>query len=544
MSGKGSGRASPPVLRERPPRAPIPVRGKKPKKLKQPKVTAEGPDPFVQRPRVVRSPPLALTPPASSVVGEETTTTNTAGNVILSDSESESFEDVEDGKMDELLAKLTDVVAAHGEQLHAQAETQREMAHHQRDFQETLGDVLKSHSDQLAAQVATQQAMVTSSSAFRQSLADLLRSQDDQRSLQLAQQGDFQKVVVELLAGQAHTQRQTEEQLRLLKEQMDTLRTTGRGKKERGPLNLKIYDGTGDADAHIVHYEAVGITEGWTEDDLKLGFHRTLSGMALQWFERRVSTIQTDTWTILKEAFLGYFRSPTWETDWSEESLSRIQGPKELVREYFTEKLRLIERVNPGLTEAEKVRAIHKGLRAEIKKSLKGHNHATLEKLLRKAIDIETETEGEKAEKKVDKTKETPKPPRGGTPAGRGRTARAGAEPRKPGTTAGSTPRPFGMKCFECNKMGHMAKDCKSKVGAPVVCFNCNQEGHFSRDCPERTPRSNGRVTMVQRPRLDILRPSVCGPEGHTTPGMPKTSNVVKFDLSTKRPKKVGVAVP
>ena len=79
-------------------------------------------------------------------------------------------------------------------------------------------------------------------------------------------------------------------------------------------------------------------------------------------------------------------------------SLSRIQGPKELVREYFTDKLRLIERGNPSLTEAEKVRAIHKGLRAEIKKSLKGHNHATLEKLLRKAIDIETETEGKKTE--------------------------------------------------------------------------------------------------------------------------------------------------
>ena len=44
--------------------------------------------------------------------------------------------------MDELPAKLTDVMAAQGEQLRAQADTQQEMGYHQRDFQGTLGNVL------------------------------------------------------------------------------------------------------------------------------------------------------------------------------------------------------------------------------------------------------------------------------------------------------------------------------------------------------------------------------------------------------------------
>ena len=103
------------------------------------------------------------------MVDEGTITQGRTSGGVPSDSESDSFEDVEDGRMDELLAKLMDVMAGQGEQLQAQAETQQEMVHQQRDFQGTLGDVLKFHSDQLAAQVATQQAMVASNNAFQQS---------------------------------------------------------------------------------------------------------------------------------------------------------------------------------------------------------------------------------------------------------------------------------------------------------------------------------------------------------------------------------------
>ena len=49
---------------------------------------------------------------------------------------------------------------------------------------------------------------------------------------------------------------------------------TGSRWKERGALTLKIYDGATDADAHIVHYESVGLKEGWSDDDLKSGFNR------------------------------------------------------------------------------------------------------------------------------------------------------------------------------------------------------------------------------------------------------------------------------
>jgi len=47
------------------------------------------------------------------------------------------------------------------------------------------------------------------------------------------------------------------------------------------------------------------------------------------------------------------------------------------------------------------------------------------------------------------------------------------------------------VTCYNCNKSGHMAKDCRggSRAGGvqgrAMSCYNCNGEGHMARDCPE-----------------------------------------------------------
>ena len=40
-------------------------------------------------------------------------------------------------------------------------------------------------------------------------------------------------------------------------------------------------------------------------------------------------------------------------------------------------------------------------------------------------------------------------------------------------------------KCFNCNKYGHMAKECwnKKKEKETRKCFKCNKEGHIAKDC-------------------------------------------------------------
>ena len=55
------------------------------------------------------------------------------------------------------------------------------------------------------------------------------------------------------------------------------------------------------------------------------------------------------------------------------------------------------------------------------------------------------------------------------------------------------------VTCFFCEKLGHMAKECRSRPGEmpkgnaasskdvkPIVCFLCNEVGHKSPQCPNK----------------------------------------------------------
>ena len=49
-------------------------------------------------------------------------------------------------------------------------------------------------------------------------------------------------------------------------------------------------------------------------------------------------------------------------------------------------------------------------------------------------------------------------------------------------------------KCFNCNKYGHMAKECQSekKECETRTCFKCKKKGHIAKDC-------KGKQTMKKR---------------------------------------------
>ncbi|GJT94086.1 putative reverse transcriptase domain-containing protein [Tanacetum coccineum] len=58
---------------------------------------------------------------------------------------------------------------------------------------------------------------------------------------------------------------------------------------------------------------------------------------------------------------------------------------------------------------------------------------------------------------------------------------------------------PCAPKCHECNKVGHLARDCWSSINANTTnnqkgigasqkanCYECGNQGHYRKDCPEQ----------------------------------------------------------
>nr|GFC68570.1 hypothetical protein [Tanacetum cinerariifolium] len=59
-------------------------------------------------------------------------------------------------------------------------------------------------------------------------------------------------------------------------------------------------------------------------------------------------------------------------------------------------------------------------------------------------------------------------------------------------------------RCYKCNKIGHLARDCRSPTNANVAnnqrgngagqkatCYECGAQGHFKRNCPRLKNNNN-----------------------------------------------------
>jgi hypothetical protein len=53
------------------------------------------------------------------------------------------------------------------------------------------------------------------------------------------------------------------------------------------------------------------------------------------------------------------------------------------------------------------------------------------------------------------------------------------------------------LKCYSCNKMGHVAKNCRTNKNRDKKCTKCNKLGHIASDCRSKILKSDDRVNTI-----------------------------------------------
>ncbi|GJZ73880.1 putative reverse transcriptase domain-containing protein [Tanacetum coccineum] len=246
----------------------------------------------------------------------------------------------------------------------------------------------------------------------------------------------------------------------------------------------------------------------------------TLLGNALTWWNSHVRTVGNDvayamTWTELKKKMTDKY-CPRTEIKKLEVELwdlkvkgtdvigynQRFQELALLCVRMFPEESDKIERYVGGLPDM-----IHGSVVASKPKTMQEATEIATE-LMDKRIRTFADRQTENKRKQDNNQQQQPQNKRQNT----GRAYAAGTGEKK--LYGGSKPLcpkcnyhhdgPCAPKCHKCNRVGHLARDCRSPANANTAnnqrgtgtgqkptCYECGAQGHFKRECPKLKNNNN-----------------------------------------------------
>ncbi|GJY68188.1 reverse transcriptase domain-containing protein [Tanacetum coccineum] len=256
------------------------------------------------------------------------------------------------------------------------------------------------------------------------------------------------------------------------------------------------------------------------ENQIKFSTCTLLVG-ALMWWNSHVRTVGHDvayamTWTDLQKNMTDKY-CPRGEIKKLEAELwnLKVKGTDVIVyTQRFQELALLCFRM--FLEESDKIERYVGGLPNMIFGSVVASKPKTMQKaieiateLMDKKIHTFAEHQAENKRKHDDNEQQQQQNKRQNT----GRAYTAGSGEKKP--YGGSKPLcpkcnyhhdgPCAPKCHKCNRVGHLARDCRSPTytnasnnqrgtgaGHKPTCYKCGAQGHFKRDCPKLKNNNHG----------------------------------------------------
>ncbi|GJW06912.1 putative reverse transcriptase domain-containing protein [Tanacetum coccineum] len=292
------------------------------------------------------------------------------------------------------------------------------------------------------------------------------------------------------------------------------------------PLNFKGTEGVVSLTRWIEKMESVFNINGCAIENQVKFATCTLLGAALTWWNGQIRTLGPDayamTWEVLKKKMTDKY-CPQGEIKKLEIELWNLKVKGNDVPTY-TERFQELTLICTKFVanETEKIDKYISGLPDNIYGNVKSSKPKTLDETIELANDLMDQKLRTYAERQADNKRKADDSSRNNhghqqQPSKRQNVAKVynmGSGERKP--YGGNLPKctkchfhhngPCTQKCHKCNKVGHLARDCRSSGNTNVAnaqrdnraipkgngCFECGAPGHFKRDCPKLKNKDGG----------------------------------------------------